>query len=277
MQKQLSNLGQALLALMFILSGGQAQAGLNNEAIRLSPKLRPDLVAESHPNLERAMVQQALESVRIFNNQQEYQSAATLISCEPGHAMAEIGAKILVANLKNQKPGNFDIYRKLKDHQKNKEFLGTEAVRVGKARLYQAGEPAVLEVIALDDVVEIDQKVLPASHEAQLTKPIAMHKVARPLKGRIISMGGRDMAAPFHWVLLDLGAREGLEAGNTLKILKGNKDSRGVGDPEIAKDAAWPEMGVGTAIVIKTYEKMSLAFVSASDLDISLQDEVASP
>ena len=79
-------------------------------------------------------------------------------------------------------------------------------------------------------------------------------------------------------VLISLGQREGLVAGDTLDIMQ---NGRKIVDPT---SKGWrkcfvqlPDLRIGSLLVFQTYEKLSLGLILESTEMISLLDKVKSP
>jgi len=111
--------------------------------------------------------------------------------------------------------------------------------------------------------------------EATAPKARFMPKPAPAMEGRILRhVGGESMLGEGQMVVLDLGARDGLERGN---VLIARTDRRTVDDPRTGEATRLPGREKGVLMVIQTSERLSFALIMNNTLPIEGGDRVASP
>ncbi|MCU0254681.1 MAG: LysM peptidoglycan-binding domain-containing protein [Acidobacteria bacterium] len=99
------------------------------------------------------------------------------------------------------------------------ELLGYGAVHIGIATLVAPGDPATLEI----DLARIDirpgDRLRPVTDEDRYTEDFQPRAPEQPIYGSIIHiMGGLSQGGQYNVVVLDRGARDGLVAGDVLRI-----------------------------------------------------------
>jgi hypothetical protein len=114
-------------------------------------------------------------------------------------------------------------------------------------------------------------------YPGQAAKPKArfMPKAAADMEGRILRhVGGESMLGEGQVVILDLGARDGLEKGSVLLV---RTDGRTVEDPRTGESTQLPGRQKGVVMVIQTSERLSFALIMRNTLPIKGGDRVLSP
>ncbi|HKJ89473.1 MAG TPA: LysM domain-containing protein [Gammaproteobacteria bacterium] len=98
---------------------------------------------------------------------------------------------------------------------------------------------------------------------------------APPMKGRILRhVGDQSMLGQGQMVVLNLGARNGLEKGHVLLV---REHPRRVKDPQTHKKATLPGRRKGTLVIIQTSQRLSFALIMSNSLPIKAGDRVVSP
>jgi len=100
-------------------------------------------------------------------------------------------------------------------------------------------------------------------------------KPAPAMEGRILRhVGDESMLGQGQMVVLNLGARNGLERGHVLQV---RGEPRQVADPRTGEPTELPARRKGTVMVIQTSEQLSFALIMENTRPISRGDHLVSP
>ncbi len=203
--------------------------------VRLSPQVRAEqLGREAIPTIPVDAIQQFLSRPRVVT-EEEYDAAPYIVSVGKDALLARPGGKIYGRGIADERVIRFSIYRKGEAYvnpDTEGEVLGFEALHVGDAVLDEAGDPATLVVTAMkrevqagDRLVAVDEE---ESYQSYMPRPAGSE-----LKGQIISVvDGVSQIGQFQTVVINLGARDGLEPGHVFGVFQRGEVVR---DP-LAKD-----------------------------------------
>lgn len=161
----------------------------------------------------------------------------------------------------------------------SKETLGHEAVHVGDANTLVAGNPQTLVIAAAHMEILRGDKLIPAA-DLDLSSLIP-REPETAIEGKVISaFGGLEASGRHATVVLNRGARDGLEAGNVLAIYHQGRtvpqEHYRQGEQAEAS-IKLPDTRIGLAFVYKVHEKVSYALILQSEGPIYLLDAVRNP
>jgi hypothetical protein len=155
------------------------------------------------------------------------------------------------------------------------ESLGWEALHLGDADLLKEGDPARLTITTGYEDINIRDRLQPVLEETALLfftprppKNDSIRGVILDTPNRATELGALSIVA------INLGEREGLEAGNVLRIRSQKIPKK---DPLNGEKYFIPEEDVGLALVFRTFEKVSYAIITDSNRQVSSGDAVVSP
>ncbi len=155
------------------------------------------------------------------------------------------------------------------------EVLGQEATYIGLGRvLARNGEIATMLVNSSREEVQVGDRVIP-TEQRRLESTFFPSAPANQINGRIISVfGGVSQIGQFDVVVMNRGAREGLEVGNVLAIYKRGALAR----DRIANDVVrLPSERAGVLMVFRVFEKLSYGLVLETERPLATLDEVKNP
>lgn len=244
---------------MLLMSHGVVALEGGDEATKLKPKIRVEREQGAPEIIPTEEVRVFLQDIEILKKEASRQ-LATVVALDDERLMASMGSKIYVKGLSDEKKREYRIYKETQTyyHPKTKEALGVGLEYVGKARPSKKLSDDTLELMvteAKDSVVlgyyvmATEERLLPYSYQA---RPAETKEAGYILD---VSPGG-DMAAVSDVVLLSLGEREGLLAGETLGVY---------GNPRVIEHKKErlevPGELLGKVLVYRTFDKMSLGLV----------------
>jgi hypothetical protein len=155
------------------------------------------------------------------------------------------------------------------------ELLGIQATAVGESRLISvSNDIARLMVNRTHSEIKQGDTLLPTIDE-----PVrAFFQPSKPEKfvaGEIMAVeGGVSQIGPMNVVIINLGQREGIEAGNVLQIYRKGEN---VYDPVAEELVQLPNDKAGLLMFFKVDEKLGYALVLTVDQDVAVGDPVFRP
>lgn len=156
------------------------------------------------------------------------------------------------------------------------DILGYEAVYLGDAKRLQSGDPAKLVV------TRVKQEIIPGDRLiASTRKPALPYYYPRPPKtkveGKVLSALS-DIATvelgTHSIITINLGAREGVEEGNVLRVLYHVGSHK---DPVTREPYQLPDEQAALIMVFRVFERLSYALVMNANRPVHILDTVVSP
>ena len=259
---------------------------LSNGTVKLSPNARPLPLEDPIPAIPLNEIKPFLNESLILD--QDVVSLAPYIVAFVGeHMLGGQGDEAYVQGLYSSRelPINgtpaYSIFRGGKNyvHPITKELLGYRADLVGYAELVVGGEPATILLTRINEGVKTQDAVL-IDNSPELNLYFEPKTPKFIVKGFIIDMpdgmpGGNVQEAVGGVVVISLGARDGLEAGDVLAIYR---DSGKVRDPKNALfPIRLPPERIGELMVFRAFTKTSFALIVRSTRAVYLSNLVANP
>jgi nucleoid-associated protein YgaU len=155
------------------------------------------------------------------------------------------------------------------------EFLGIQATAVGESRLMSVSNDVARSMVnRTHSEIKQGDTLLPTIDE-----PVrAFFQPSKPKKfvaGEIMAVeGGVSQIGPMNVVIINLGQREGIEAGNVLQIYRKGEN---VYDPVAEELVQLPNDKAGLLMFFKVHEKLGYALVLTVDQDVSIGAPVLRP
>ncbi len=185
----------------------------------------------------------------------------------------------------------------LKNPDNPKEILAYEMIHIADARTETPGDPQVVRILRTEQEVLERDRLVPAW---KIEPPQYMpHAPGQPIQAKVVSaLGGPLYASTWMTVVLDKGARDGLEEGHVLALFRAG---RSVADPKCiradkiaflagggrghAEDckqdkqdkAALPETRNGLVFVYRVFNKVAYALVMKSVEPVAVGDAARNP
>lgn len=154
------------------------------------------------------------------------------------------------------------------------ELLGYEAIYLGDAERLEGGDPTKLVVMKVKQEIVPTDRLLAAPQKVSLPYYYP-HAPKNQVEGRIVTaLNAVAEIGPYTVIGISLGAREGMEEGTVLRIMRHVGTSK---DPVTGETYKLPDEDSGLLMVFRTYEKMSYALVMTATRPIHLLDTVITP
>lgn len=176
------------------------------------------------------------------------------------------------------------------------EVLGHQLLYVGEARTVQPGSPQLLRILHAEQEVLERDRLLPLAGPTELN--YVPHAPDKPVHARVVAaLGGVQGAGPYTTVVLNQGARDGLEVGHVLGVFKAG---RSVADPKCLRarklafmtaglgaesdcvpkeddTSALPDRRIGLLFVYRVFDRAAYALVMASEEPVYVMDTAKNP
>lgn len=154
------------------------------------------------------------------------------------------------------------------------ELLGFETAFLGKLMLTERGDPAIGRITASRREMAAGDRLVPV---AATVRPgaVAPRPAPAPAAGLVISLyQGVSQVGQYGIVVVNLGERDGLEAGHVLQTFE---NAEVMFDPVAADFVSLPPRPGGELLVFQTFERVSYALVMTAPSSIYAGDLVRSP
>lgn len=250
------------------------------KTVKLSPQIRTEELQKSITTIPRSAIEPFLFNHRVVNRQ-TLKLAPYIVSTFEQHLAAGTGDTIYVRNLKNSKIGGFQIVREgmVYKNPETDEILGYEAQNLAESRLIREGkdrdELASLKITRTFLEVLNGDKLLPMERRERALNFLPKEP-GKEVNGHIISvLKGVGNIGRHDVVVVTLGQREGMQAGDVLAIYQQGKIVRDIfASGELVKLPA--ERG-GLLMIFRVFEKVSYGLVMEAERALHVLDTVHSP
>lgn len=219
-------------------------------------------VAEPLPEPREAITIKTMGGAEGFVSLEELDSVGILVDTVDNRILMAEGDRVFVQmeNPAAVSPGDsfslFDLDRKV-DHPVSGEPLGYQVVTLGTLQISKIDGDIATAVIT-DSHQEIRRGARLRPHLPPV-REVELKKAAGELSGYLVAAKGGQIALGQHDVIyVDLGARDGLEAGNLLYITRPRQAT------ELAlqnRSLQLPDILLGSAVVLEAREETATALV----------------
>jgi len=249
------------------------------KVVKISPRVRSQSIDASIPSIPIESIRHLLERPLVIDKD-ELDKSAYIISSVDSHLINSINDKLYVRKLDTSTGnGRFQIYRPNRplNDPVTGELLGYEALYVGETKLLLRGDPASVRVTSSVREILRNDRVLPIDL-TNFERDFFPKPPATDVSGRIISLlDAMSQLGQYQTIAINLGSRDGVETGNVLNIKRFGKIIPDKEEPDPTFRVKLPDEKIGTAMIIRSFEKMSYALIMAADSPISIRDYIESP
>jgi nucleoid-associated protein YgaU len=291
-----------------VLRTRQAQTdGPPTDTVRVSPRTRFETLADaSIPTLAPNLIEPFLNEALIVD-EAVISNAPRIVAAQEGRVLLSRGDRAYARSqyaagstagkplsIEKGEPLNYRVFRNatpLKDPT-TKAILGYEAQYVGKAEIARgesvaevAGKdgklqseivPATIDIVATKEEMRVGDRLLPEPPRELLN--YIPHAPSSKVTGQIVSIYGSAVAnaAENQVVVINRGARDGMERGHVMAILKDGarlQDNTDGSRPQIKL----PNERNGLLMVFRTFDAVSYALVLQVTDGVKVGDRFVNP
>ena len=248
-----------------------------NRRNKLSPQIRATPIDAAIPTIPIDAIAQFLTRPYVMD-ENELDDAPYVVHFLDDHIVGGAGISFYARSIMQEDPARYTIVRPGKAYEdpETEEILGYEAKFIGDADLKRTGDPAKLFIATSELEVIIGDRLIKAEED----EPLVNFQPRAPegdIEGRIISvLNGVSQIGQYNVVVLNKGARDGLEPGHVMQILQGGEEVRDIikGRDETV---TLPLEEAGILMVFRTFEKVSFALVLRATKPLHVLDWVRPP
>ena len=257
---------------------------------KLSPRVRELPLEQAITAIPFAQVR-AFLSRSVVLEKKQLPHLPYIVSNREG-LVSSAGRDFYARNAKNARGSIYNVVHlgaKLVDPD-DRDVLGYEGIYIGQGRVDREGDPATLRLLdstreALIGDYLLDEQLLPPAN-------FLPHAPKQEVVGQIISvMDGVALIGQYQVVVLNRGAKHGLDPGATLRVYQtgrvvrdegggrggGQGGANGIEHGTFGKKVRLPDEPAGTMMVFRTFDRMSYALIMEATMPISVFDTVRNP
>ncbi|MCH9699602.1 MAG: LysM peptidoglycan-binding domain-containing protein [Gammaproteobacteria bacterium] len=252
--------------------------GPEGSRVKVTPTIRQGKLSTPIPTIPMSIIRPFLSKPRVVDND-TLDDAPYVVSFQDGRLLGGTDSIVYVRGLNGEKNTDFDIVRKGKPyrHHETGKVLGYEALYVGKSQLLKNGDPATFHLLSSERDARIGDRLIHGGMEKGLFG-IHPHVPETDLRGSIINViDGVTQIGRHNVVVIDMGSKDGIEAGHVLSIFQSSDTVR---DRIVNEAGEWiklPEEKAGILMVFRSFDKVSFGLVMDATRALHVTDTVRTP
>ena len=269
-----------LLTLIYVDGKPRLQLERAAGTERRSPRIREESIEQAIPTIPYETIAAFIASHAVLA-EEDIQGLPYILTSRHGHLATAAGNTVYVRGTDGGLGTRYDVIHvgdPLVDPDTN-NVLGYEGIFVGKGRIERTGDPATMLLTETDrEALDGDRLI----REDEGTIPMNFYPRApeRNVEGQIISViDGVSLIGTYQIVVLNRGARHGLERGHVLTVLqKGEVVADRYGKGRVFKEqVTLPDEPAGTVMVFQIYDRASYGLIMRATSEIRVLDKVRNP
>ena len=250
--------------------------GYELQVSKLEPRMRTSALAGAIPTIPAREID-AFLSRSLVVEPDAMALAPKIVSGLKNRVVLSANDTAYAVGIQQGKGNHWNVYRPgrfLQDPDTN-EMLGREAVFVGDVEVESFGQVSALRIVhATQEVTNGDRLTVST---APPTLPYVPRAPSKKIRGKVIA-GASDTLSefgPLAMVILNRGARDGLETGQVLGVFRNlGKVAPGLVGGE---SLPMPLQEYGLLMVYRVFNKVSFALVMNATEPVNVRDIVANP
>ncbi len=248
---------------------------LRLQSSKLRPQIHSEPTEEAIPSIPPNVIRPFLTDALLFETS-SLDRAATIVATPEDRVHLSNGDLAYVDHA-DPRQREWNIFRKDRPllDPASRAVIAYEAFHLGTAQQIRPGAPATFEVLTARQEIGRGDRLLPASRHTLVA--YAPHKPDFLVDARVVSVyGGVGTAGRGSIVVLNRGARDGIEIGHVLSIERNRTvTQRDEKDRQVL--VTIPEQRVGLLFVFRVFERLSYALVVQSENTVDVNDFVRTP
>jgi hypothetical protein len=248
--------------------------GYELQESKLSPQMRSEGLDGPIPTIPAKAIEPFLIRPLVVS-QSQVAAAPQIVANVDQRVIVSSGDTAYVVGLDRQKGPRWQVYRQGRVFQDpdSKEVLGFEAIYLGDANVTGFGQISTVQVVSsIQEIAKGDRlTVAPPLQSA----PYVPKAPSRPIEGRVIAGADGTVSemGTYSVVILNRGARDGLEVGHVLGLFR----SEGTIAVSATESLRLPEQRYGLVLVFRVFERMAYGLVMKSNRPVNVLDTFRNP
>lgn len=232
---------------------------------------------------ERAIPAIPLEAIHAFLNRGRVvlpgvlEAAPYVLAGKDGHIVGGAGDDIYARGKLNPDETTYGLFRKGQNFVDpvTREHLGVQAIDIGTAKLLSTEKDvSTLTLNRTTQEVRRSDRLLP-EEERRINASFFPSAPDNSVDGRLIAVeGGVSQIGFMSVVVVNKGAREGLQEGNLLAIYRAGEAVR---DEVTGESVKVPDFRAGLMMVFRVFDKVSYGLVLRAERPLKVNDGVRNP
>ena len=243
---------------------------------KLEPRIREEAVDDAITTIPPGVIQPFL-TVPLVVDRGVMEDLGYVVVGVEGNIVLGTPAEFYARRISQPYTALYQVFRPGDDlfHPVTREYLGTEAVYLGDARMVRADETSKLLITKSVEEVAPSDRLLPVDEEEIVQPYFHPRAPDGDVLGYIIKAPrGVSEIGPYSIVVISLGRANGIEEGHVLRI-RDRKEP--VQDPVTRDLIELPEEDSGLLMVFRAFDRVSYALVMSASRAIHINDSLVSP
>lgn len=260
-------------------SGDGTSGEWNLISTKLSPGIRKqELTALAIPTVSMKTIGPFLSQARLVG-ERELDASPLLLAGQESRVVLSAGDVAFTKGVVWEDGSEWNVFRagrKLVDPD-TKELLGVEAVHLGEVHVSEFGEISTVTISkAIQEIAPGDRLVKAAPYSAL---PFVPRSPGTNITAKIVTGADNTVSelGPQSVVVINRGARDGLEVGHVLALYRDRPSVLPAGSTNKAKRIKLPQERYGLVLVFRVFEKASYALVMNTSRPVNVLDVARTP
>ena len=241
---------------------------------RLSPRIRSEDLDEAILTIPLTTIGPFLSKGTVLENKQ-IQRLPHIVAIRDGRLVAGAGNDVYVRGDVGEVDKGYSVIHigePLIDPDDG-STVGFQGIFVGEGTIRRDGDPATLRIMQSQREALTGDRLLEQDFDVPLQ--FIPRAPEADIEGRIIHVaGGVALIGQYQVVVLNRGTRHGLDVGHVLTVWQAGETVR---DRTAGGMVQLPDESAGTAMVFKTYDRISYALIMEATSEIHILDKVKKP
>lgn len=265
--------------------GGRPYLTLDSEArIASTTRLSPSVRGEPIDTNERIIPLQAIEQFLIrpqLISEDELEASPHIVGSQDNRLVYGAGDRVYVRNSDDLTAGTiYNVYRpggEFLDPDTG-EVLGYQALHLGDGELVKEGDVATLRLQRSEREILRGDRVLPLSDLDSDTSFIPQNPSVT-VDGKVIYLfEAISQVGTYQIIAMNLGTQDGLGKGNIVGIAQtGRTVNDKYSQDNQPVDVKLPDEETGLAMVFRTFDRVSYAFIMDANRPVRIGDAIRNP
>ncbi len=242
---------------------------------KAEPRIRVDEVDDAITTIPPGVIEPFLTTPLVVGRK-ELENAGYVVLGVEGNIMLGEPSEFYARNVAEPVTEIYQLFHPGDEliHPVTREYLGTEAIYLGDARMVRYADIAKLRITRSVEEIAPADRLLPV--ERDVIQPYYHpHAPEGDVLGYVIKAPrGVSELGPYQVVVISLGEANGIEEGHVLRI-RHRKDP--VQDPVTREVLDLPEEDSGLLMVFRAFDRVSYALVMQANRAIHIGDSLVSP